>query len=347
MTINWKIEGDLATICPFSKEVIIRIEIPLETVIEITHQGKKNVYVADDFTLKQSGFLGGQCEGRYYKITGFLSSDFDAACPFTTDIVDLPSFRGPINSIETNYVDSVSSTFISINHDNPEKIHTEELAFLLLNRHFRPREGLSQFDCGELIGGGLLYAHPAFDWKITGVKPANDSISIQDDINECGNNIQFTVELYKNGDLIETLIYEDTSPVVKKIEGEFKDPIYEKVDLYYVQFVQIRRFQKATPNGQQLCRQIYLVFPILNFSIPNDSGGNPFEDNVFLLISEYCSPPGLNKYPRISHTCECDEKCPEHTICSIQNGEKSCCYDAKGNVIKVVDAGCFEADIKC
>lgn len=339
---NWIIpeDGNTATICPFKKEAVIKIEIPVPKTIEVTYKGKTNSYIADRYELSLDKPPGGQGSGKSYKLKGIVTWKYtNGLNSYTEDGFILVSrlARGPISSFR-------------VEPPNPENRDVNGGLFVIVT--WKDYEEVSSYvEWIRLASDGFnrtrLTHNGSFGIKILNFNFTHwerfDGTSLEDDIAEYGGQAKYVLKLYDcNDNLTETLNYNEKPKIVTKDKGYFP-PVYEKIDLYYVRFVQIRKTQKETSEGIKLCRIIEVANPLLTFS----ASQSPFSDSPFNFVAEYCSPLCSDVYPKISYMCDCMERCPPQTVCSIQQGNKICCLDKDGNVIKQIDPGCFEPDIKC
>jgi hypothetical protein len=72
---------------------------------------------------------------------------------------------------------------------------------------------------------------------------------------------------------------------------------------------------------------------IVNNEINNQKSTSVLLGNT--LIKKLDSPLGSSLFPRVCWDCTEDEKCPENT-CSVDCGDRTCCYNALGIAIKVI-----------
>ena len=343
--INWIVEGDLATVCPLKKEAFIRIEIPQNSLIEITHNGISRTYPGETWGIRSERSLTGGVPGKEYYLSGWVSGTRKNGVPFYSD--EFPQdikARAPITALEEMELPNPPGTgIVYVTGTDSRGTFAGSVAFVLRTESgqyadylIRTKPPNNNYNYGS---------HALTEWKRT-IPPTPQEEAAE----AAAFETYYVVEIFnEQDDLINELTYPSPQPSIRLIKGNYTETIIEKVPLYYVQFVQVQKNQKPHPDGEQLCRKILVASPLLNFPVPVGKGlkDSSFGDHTFSFVAEYCSPPGVSKYPRISHTCQCNERCPQGTICSIQNGDKICCYNKQGDVIKIVDAGCFEADHVC
>lgn len=354
---NWIEASDQLNtlICLFKKEISLKIEIPSPKTIEVTYKGKTNSYIADRYELSLDKPPGGQCEGRLYKLTGIFvgrgeetnggfyalkewnesTQSYDIEiCNNFDDEISFPVLTGKILSIRV---------FLESGMQKVEVVHNNGNSVITDFPWISPRQTGFCLESGTLIRPyGYIFESDFFE--VTGVKPYDQNISLQEDINECGGEALYTLKLYDcNDNLTETLSYDEKPKIVTKDKG-YMPPIYISKNLYYVNHIEVL---KNVNDNNKLCSEIYLVVPLDVLKISEKKPPKPNEEFYRYLVGSYCSPDCATISPKVSYICECTERCPSQTVCSIQQGNKICCLDKDGNVIKQIDPGCFKPDIKC
>ncbi len=350
-------------LCFLRKYVTFRIALPVEKKFTIISPGSRLVVFGDRFEITQDKPFGGQCQGKQYRLKGrhqgsnFINpvvGEFDNE-GFENVVYGKVTWNRlipPVTFLGSTEFDPVyveMSWFDS--EGNPQGFGSPfpvDLQVFVLWTNLGIPINVTPLSWGSGIFSFGRRIYYTTDFQFTHWERL-DGTSLEDDRIECPDDVGFLVTIYDCDDnVVFVKTYPEAPPTIltEEIPG-YAPPEYLEIPLNNIMGANVSFFTDQTVTPIRYITRISLLAPLVPPDLLPDL--NPLDPDEITEVDfrDFVSSECTDRWAKVEYICGRCEPCPQGTLCSIQQGNMICCYDANGNLIGEVEPGCNEPDIIC